>query len=106
MSLQSIISDFEQHKGELVINDFKVEQLIGVGTDDSDYYWIFNDGRKVTWATCVGGWIALRGAIPDSDYERQLLNIANLNFFNSPNLWNASNKPISQEVIAACEHYK
>jgi len=75
-----ILSQFEKHKGQFVISDFKdrVQRLVAVGEDDSDMYWIFWDGRKLEWHSCVGGFISLKGKIYDDEYQR-FVRLAELN---------------------------
>lgn len=67
----SITNKFKKHKGEFVITESRdIQRLIAIGTDDTDYYYIYWDGRKVTWSTCCGRFIPLKGYIPDEDYNR------------------------------------
>lgn len=81
-TLKSILREFEEHKGEFVITmSHKIEQFVGVGTDDQDYYWITYNGRKLTWNSCVGALIYMKGKLDDEDYNR-FVRSADLNFFN------------------------
>lgn len=71
MSKESILADFEKYKGQFVINDDgKVKRLIAVGDDGYDYCWVYWDGRKIQWSTCVGGFVPLKGKIDDEHYDR------------------------------------
>jgi hypothetical protein len=71
MSKESILAEFEQYKGQFVINDdWKVVRLIAVADDEFDYYWVYWDGRKIQWATCCGGFVPLKGKVDDKYYER------------------------------------
>lgn len=88
-----ILKEFEDLKGQFVIRDFnRVSRLVSVGQDDMDYYWILYDGRKITWQTCVGRIIALKGKIDEADYD-SLVRIAKLNDYDQPGLWGSENDP-------------
>ena len=84
--MNRIIEDFSKHKGEMVLMDKKVYQLIGVGQDTYDYYWILYDGRKVSLHTCVGGFAVLKNKLDDKDYN-ELIRLAKLNFFSSYDIY-------------------
>ena len=76
---RKILEEFEEHKGQFVITDsHDVQRLIAVGSGDWDYYWIYWDGRKTSWHTCVGGFIPLKGKIDDKHYDN-LIRLAKLN---------------------------
>ncbi len=80
-TLKIILDEFEAHKGEFVITmSHRIERFIGVGTDNQDYYYITYDGRKITWNTCVGHLIYLKGKLDDKDYEH-FIRIADLNHY-------------------------
>lgn len=69
---QGLLDDLELHKNELVLHIFEVVQLIGVFTDNEDYYWKIKhcdsqDG--VEYISCVSGFIPLKGKLLDSDYR-------------------------------------
>lgn len=81
-TLKSILKEFEEHKGEFVITmSHKIEQFVGIGTDDDDYYWITYNGRKLTWNTCVGRLIYMNGKLDDKDYN-SFVRSAEMNFYN------------------------
>jgi len=81
MSKESIIKEFEKYKGQFVItDDMDVKRLIAVGSDDMDYYWVYWDGRKTFWDTCVGGFVPLKGKIEDIEYDR-FVRLAKLNHY-------------------------
>ena len=87
MSEESIIKEFEEHKGEFVITeDDKVMRLIAIGDDEFDYYWVYWDGRKTYWHSCVGGFIVLKNKIDEKDYER-LIRIAKLNHYDQADMY-------------------
>lgn len=77
-NLKRILQEFENLKGQLVINGTEVMRYIAVGTDEEDYYYVLYDGRKVIWSTCVGKLISLKGKIDESDYNT-LVRLAKLN---------------------------
>jgi hypothetical protein len=82
-----IIEEFERLKGQFVINaSWKIERLVAIGEDEWDYYWITYNGRKLTWNTCVGGLMPLKGHLQDKDYN-ELVRLAKLNHYDQPNLW-------------------
>jgi hypothetical protein len=82
-----ILKEFEQLKGQFVINaSWNIERLVAVGSDEWDYYWITYNGRKFTWNTCVGGLMPLKGHLRDKDYN-ELVRLARLNHFDQANLW-------------------
>jgi len=70
MSKESIIKEWEEHKGEFILTQsHTLERFIGIGADIEDYYWITYNGRTVNWNSCVGKLIYLKGKIDDSDYQ-------------------------------------
>ena len=73
-NLKLILEEFEQLKGQFVITQsHKIERLIAIGDDEMDYYWVTYDGRKLTWNTCVGGLIPLKGYLREKDYNNLVL---------------------------------
>lgn len=94
-----ILGEFEKHKGEFVITDsWKVERLIAIGDDGFDYYYVTYDGRKLTWNTCVGRIIPLKGKIENNEYMN-FIRIAKLNHFDQIKLWNSEITKEKQEII-------
>ena len=89
-----ILAEFENDKGQFVIgdHDWKVQRLIGVGEDDMDFYWIFWDGRKSIWATCVCGYTKLKGKIEDKDYN-SYVRLSKLNDLDSPTIFGSEPTP-------------
>lgn len=78
-NLMIIKKEFEEHKGEFVLTQsHKLERFIGLGYDQEDYYWITFDGTKLTWNTCVGSLIYLKGKIDEKDYN-EFVRCAKLN---------------------------
>lgn len=57
------------HKGELVIDSWEVKQLVGVGADDGDWFWVFRDIQGVhSYLSCCGGFTPLKGKIDAAAY--------------------------------------
>lgn len=84
-NLKKILEEFEEHKGQFVITDFKhnVQRLIAIGEDDLDYYYVYWDGRKTSWESCVGKFVPLKGYIRDEDYN-EFIRLAKLNHYDRP----------------------
>jgi len=85
-NLKIILQEFEELKGQFVINHNVVERLIAIGTDDQDYYYVTFDGRKPKWNTCVGSIVPLKGKIDDKHYN-EFIRLAKINHYDQPNLW-------------------
>lgn len=76
-----ILKEFEELKGQFVITQsWKIERLIAIGEDEMDYYYITYNGRKLSWNTCVGKLIRLKGKLDDKDYN-EFERIADLNHY-------------------------
>jgi len=81
MSKESIIEEFEEYKGQFVINDeWEVVRLIAVADDGWDYCWVYWDGMKIIWTSCVGGFVPLKGKI-DERYYKNFIRLAYLNHY-------------------------
>jgi len=99
-----ILAEFEQLKGQFVINaSWEIERLVAVGEDDMDYYWITYNGRKLKWNTCVGRIMPLKGHLQNKDYS-ELIRIAKLNHYDQVTLW--GNKEPEKFQTACDEHIK
>ena len=85
-NLTLILKEFEELKGQFVINNNKVERFIAIGTDDEDYYYVTYNGRDLSWNTCVGSIVPLKGKIDDKHYN-EFIRMAKINHFDQPNLW-------------------
>lgn len=75
--------ELEPYKNTLVIDDLdQVVRLVDVVYDGSnefeDFYWVFESKNGIYHASCVSGWVALKGFIPEEKYDR-LVRIWNLN---------------------------
>lgn len=80
-NLKIFLSEFENLKGQFVINDlWQIERLIAIGEDNMDYYYVTFDGRNIHWNTCVGHIMPLKGYLRDEDYNH-LIRIAKLNHY-------------------------
>lgn len=81
MSKESILKEFEEHKGQFVIDDnWEVKRLIAVLSDKWDYYWVYWDGRDVSWGSCVGGFVPLKDKVDEKDYNN-FIRLAKLNHY-------------------------
>lgn len=82
-----ILDEFEGLKGQFVINvSHNIERLIAIGEDDSDYYYVTYDGRRLHWSSCVGRIMPLKGYLRDKDYA-EFIRMAKLNHYDQPTLW-------------------
>jgi hypothetical protein len=104
-NLKIILSEFEELKGQFVINHYKVERFIGIGTDDDDYYYITYNGRETKWNTCVGSIIPLKGKIEDKHYN-EFIRLAKINHFDQPNLWIPRTDEDKQKMLDASITHK
>jgi hypothetical protein len=78
-TLESILNEFLELKGQFVITQsWKIERLVAIGHDQQDYYYVTYDGHKLTWNTCVGRVMRLKGKLDETDYH-ELIRIARLN---------------------------
>lgn len=84
-NLKKILKEFEEHKGQFVITDWghEVQRLIAIGKDDLDYYYVYWNGRKTSWQSCVGRFVPLKGYIRDEDYN-EFIRLAKLNHYDRP----------------------
>ena len=74
-TLEELKKELKPYKNTLVIADFfDLAVLVDVidGDDEDnmicDFYWVFEKWRGREFASCCGGWIPLKGFIPDRDY--------------------------------------
>jgi hypothetical protein len=98
-TLETILEEFENLKGQLVIDGTSVVRLIGIATDDEDYYYVIYDGLKVIWSSCVGKMIALKGKIDEYDYHK-LVRLAQLNHFDQ--IEDENRRNAEREHITKC----
>jgi hypothetical protein len=89
--LKEILAEFENLKGQFIITQsWEVERLVAIGEDEQDYYYITYNGRKLTWNTCVGRVIPLKGYLRDTDYA-EFIRLAKLNHFDQATVWGNRN---------------
>ena len=89
-NLTLIKGEFEKLKGQFVITDsWRIERLVAIGEDEWDYYYITYDGRKLSWNTCVGRVVPLKGHLRDKDYN-EFIRLAKLNHYDQATLWGNS----------------
>lgn len=94
-----ILREFEELKGQFVINaSWKIERLIAVGEDEQDYYWITYDGRKLSWNTCVGRIMPLRGYLRKEDYN-EFVRLAYLNHYDQATRWGNKNPEEAEQFV-------
>lgn len=63
-TLSELQTELKPYQGTLVIDDFhKVVRLVDVIDAEDDYYWVYDDHHGIYHASCVGGWIPLKGFI-------------------------------------------
>ncbi len=77
-TLDDFKKELDPFKNTLVLDHFKVVLLIDVIDGGDDYYWVYDTFKGIVHATCVGGWVPLKGFIQEKEYTR-LVNIWNLN---------------------------
>lgn len=86
-ALERILEEFNTYKGQFVLTQsHRLERFVGIGSDDMDYYYITYDGRKLTWNTCVGKLIKLKGKLDDKDYN-EFVRLARINHWDQSDLY-------------------
>ncbi len=88
-TIEKIKQEFEVLKGQFVITEgaqHNIERLVAIGQDQHDYYYVTYNGRKLTWNTCVGRIMPLKGYLRDKDYNL-LIDSARLNHFDQETCW-------------------
>ena len=104
-NLKLILEEFEELKGQFVINNNKVERFIAIGTDDEDYYYVTYNGRDSSWNTCVGSIVPLKGKIDDKHYN-EFIRMAKINHFDQPNLWIPKTDDAKQKMLESSVLHK
>jgi len=65
-----ILKQIEKHKGELVLDMFKVVMLVGFSEDEEDYYYEYLEANgEVIKSSCVGDFIPLKDSLPKKQYQ-------------------------------------
>jgi hypothetical protein len=77
-NLDKITREFQERKGELVIDGDSVTRLIGIADDGEDYYYVYFNGKRVRLVSCLIKYIPLKGKIDAEDYEG-MVRIVHLN---------------------------
>ena len=78
-TLADLKAELEPFRNTLVIDDFdKVVRLVDVIDGEDDYYWVYDSRKGIYHASCVGGWIPLKGFVEQEKYDR-MVRIWNLN---------------------------
>ena len=96
-ALQQILEEFETLKGQFVITSgHDIERLVAIGEDDTDYYYVTYNGRKLTFSSAVGRIMPLKGYLRDEDYL-ELCRIARLNHWDQAEYWGTKTPEESKE---------
>ena len=78
-TLKGLKEELKPYKNTLVISERnRVVKLVGVKDGEEDFYWIYDTPDGADYDSCVGMWIALKGVLPDKQYE-SLVRCWNLN---------------------------
>lgn len=63
-------AEIEPYRNTLVIGDFdNVVRLVDVVEEEDDFYWVYDSREGLSYSSCVGGWIPLRGFIEKKKYD-------------------------------------
>jgi hypothetical protein len=106
-----IQKEYESLKGQFVLSHDRVYRLIGLSEDQWDYYYVLYDGRKITFATCVGRITPLKGFIRNYDYN-EMIRLAKLNHYDQPTVYDTNedmtefNKKHKEEVTTTEDDMK
>jgi len=74
-----ILKEFDILRGQFVIDQsWNIERLIAIAEDADDYYYCTYNGRKISFNSCVGRIIPLKGKLDKKDYN-YLVDIAKMN---------------------------
>jgi len=96
---QRVKQEFESLKGQFVITQsHRIERFIAIGEDEHDLYYITYDGRKLTWNTCVGRLMPLKGYLRDMDYS-EIVRLATLNHYDQKSYWRDNDDKSEQHKI-------
>lgn len=78
ISLDLLKKELKPFKNTLVIDSFQIVRLVDVVEEEDDYYWIYDNGGKITYVSCVFNWVSLKKHLPVDEYE-SLVNLWNIN---------------------------
>ena len=80
-NLKRILAEFDQWKGTFIMSTYdRPGRLIGIASDDLDYYYMIFDGKDIKYHSCVGRIIPLKGYLRKEDYN-ELVRLAKLNHY-------------------------
>lgn len=100
---ERVKQEFESLKGQFVITQsHKIERLVAIGEDEHDLYWVTYDGRKLTWNTCVGRLMPLKGYLRDEDYN-EIVRLARLNDFDQETCYSEKSEQHKLEIIQSID---
>lgn len=85
-NIERITEEFENHKGELVLCDFKVYRFIGIVDDEFDWYYCLYNGRELQLTSCVMHITPLKGFIHEWDYN-WMVSMCKGNHWDQPTLY-------------------
>ncbi len=100
-----ILDQFEENKGQFIIMSDKVVRLVAIAEDETDYYYVTYDGRKIVWHSCVGSYTVLKNKIDEKDYS-ELIRIAKLNHWDQYDNRHLVETSTSFHLEGAVEHKK
>ncbi len=73
MTFEELVEEVRPfHNHMCIMYDMEIVRLIGVGRDDSDYYYIVqvrNRESPINWSSAVGHLYSLEGLIPEERYN-------------------------------------
>jgi hypothetical protein len=71
---QALEAYAKNHFNEVVVSCLDLCRLVGVASDDSDYYYIlkfpYGSRHSIAYASAVGDVMLLKGQLKDDDYDR------------------------------------
>jgi len=92
----TILKEFEEHKGELVITSRNtVERFIGIIEDKYDYCYVFFNGREIHFSSCLFILIPLKNKIDDK-YYNELVRLDKLNHYDQIGYHNQDGNRLEQ----------
>lgn len=68
--LKELLKEFEQHKGEFVIDgSLTIKRFIGISEDEFDFSYVLYNGRELYFETALTKLMFLKGKLDDYDYD-------------------------------------
>ena len=71
---QALEAYVKNHFNEVVVSCLDLGRLVGVASDDSDYYYIlkfpYGSRHSISYTSAVGDVMLLKGQLKDDDYDR------------------------------------